>query len=491
MRRVTQKKLLGLALGEKSLVAAEVVAGDKPRLQRAAEWVYPEGLSTQAPKELGKALGAFLKEQGFSTRHAVVGVPVKWLLVKSKEVPVAAASVVESMLRLQAETEFSSELKDLVFDYASGNSAGSSQNVLLLATPRSHLDRVSELCEAAELTAVAVTSSALALGIMTGTRLKRPVLVLSETEGSSELSAQVAEASGAIRHLRGLEPMGPFVSELRRTVSTLPAVEGEREIVLWGAEPAEIEALGKQLGWTVRGGKLPALGVDDSEAQAGSDGQKCAPAVALAVSAMSEAGLAVDFLDSRLAPPPPKRIERWMYVAAALVLAVIGGSIYAIQYQNTQQETLDNLTAEITRIKPSVDQAKVFVDKVSLAQNWHAENPRYSACHRDIIAAIPDDGGMIATNLSMQEILPTGNTAAPDPDVGKLQCHLDGKARDAGRPNEISDMLKNNKAFSGVQLTGTNYLPRERATSFTLSFKYDPKKAATATQPLQQVQPQY
>jgi hypothetical protein len=483
---VTHKKLLGLALGEKSLTVAEVIAGEKPQLRKVAEWVYPEGKSLQTPVELGTALVAFLKAEGFGSHHVIVGVPVKWLLVKSKEVPVVPTDTLESMLRLQAETEFSSELKDLVFDYTAGIKTGASQTVLLLATPRSHLDRVNQLCAAAGLTAAAVTSSALALGITTGTRVKRPVLVLSSTDGASELTSQDGEASGAIRHMRSIEPMAPFVSELRRTVSTFAAAEGEREIVLWGAEPAEADALGKQLGWTVRAGKLPALGVDDSTVKTNGDGQKYAAAVALAVSAMSEAGTAVDFLHSRLAPPPPKRIERWMVVAAIAVVAIIVGSIYAYQYQQTQQQALDQLNAQVDAQKQPADNAKVFVDKVSLAKNWHAGDPRYLACLRDMTEAVPDDGGMYATSLSMKEIMPMGNTATPDPDVGKIQCQLDGKARDAGRPGELSDLLKNNKAFSSVSLTGTNYIPRERATSFTINFKYDPTKAAPMMPPDQQ-----
>jgi hypothetical protein len=479
LSRVTQKKLIGLALGEKSLLAAEVADGERPQVQRLAEWVYPEGVSPQQAEPFGKGLAEFLKQNEFSARHAVVGLPAKWLLVKAKDIPNAPAVTVEAMLRLQAESEFSSELKDLVFDYtARPGTAETGRSVLLIATPRRHIEWIEAICEAADLKAAAVTSSALALGITTGAKVNRPLLVLMSSAGASELTAQEGAASSAIRHLRPIEPMAAFVSELRRTVSTMPSAERDRELVLWGAEPTDADSLGKQLGWTVRGGTLRSLGVDDAPSGTNGDGQRYAPAVALAVAAMSEAGPAIDFLHSRLAPPPERRIPNWAYAAAALFVLLIGGSIYAYQYQQTQQQALDKLQAQLDAISSKVDAAKTFVDKVSVAQAWHAGQPRYLACLRDVTEVVPQDGQMYATNLTMKEITSSGNSAVKDPDVGKIQCQLDGKASNAGRPAELSDALKSGRAISDVQLGQTSYLPREQATQFTINFKYDPSKAA-------------
>jgi hypothetical protein len=38
-------KVIGLSLGETSLLAAEVAAGDKPAIKHVAEFVYPAGVS--------------------------------------------------------------------------------------------------------------------------------------------------------------------------------------------------------------------------------------------------------------------------------------------------------------------------------------------------------------------------------------------------------------------------------------------------------------
>lgn len=54
-------------MGERSLLAAELVAADRPQVKRLAELVYPEGVSISQPAELAKILAHFLKDNQFST----------------------------------------------------------------------------------------------------------------------------------------------------------------------------------------------------------------------------------------------------------------------------------------------------------------------------------------------------------------------------------------------------------------------------------------
>ena len=222
-------------MGERSLLAAELVAADRPQVKRLAELVYPEGVSISQPAELAKILAHFLKDNQFSTRTAVIGIPLKWLVVKAKEVPPADEATLSQMLRVEAEAEFSTELKDLVYDYSGGGSAAGdgSRAVLLMATPKKYIDAIEALCDAARLQPLTITPSAIALGSLTGSSLKRNVLVLSVGSGGTELSSQHHAAATGMRSLRPTMPQPPFVSELRRAVSTLAVADAERELVLW------------------------------------------------------------------------------------------------------------------------------------------------------------------------------------------------------------------------------------------------------------------
>ncbi len=211
LKQPRHKKVLGIALGERSLLAAELLAADRPQVKRLAELVYPEGISLSQPAELAKVLAHFLKDNQFATRAAVVGIPLKWLVVKTKEVPPANDATVAQLLRLEAEAEFSTELKDLVYDFSSAAPEASqgdashgdaSHIVLLVATQKKYIDSIEILCEGARLVPLAVTPSAMALGSLTGSSLKRDVLVLSVGSGGVELSSQSQSSATAMRNVR-------------------------------------------------------------------------------------------------------------------------------------------------------------------------------------------------------------------------------------------------------------------------------------------------
>src|SRR5690348_5318767 len=172
LKPIRHKKLLGLALGERSMLIAEVVAaGDRPDVRQLAELAYPPGASLDQPAELGKALAALLRKKRIGTAHTVVGLPARWLVATAKDIPAAANDVATraSILRLEAEAQFSTELKDLVFDFidtdrgrggaggggggggAATNGVGESHPVLLIGTPRKYVDAAVAMCRAARL----------------------------------------------------------------------------------------------------------------------------------------------------------------------------------------------------------------------------------------------------------------------------------------------------------------------------------------------------
>ena len=312
-------KVLGLAIGDRSILVAEVSAsGGDPEVKHAAEFPLPEGVSLDQPDVLGKALGQFLKQQRMHVGQAVVGLPAKWVLVKAKEVPPADPEAAAGLLRLQAEREFSPELKDLVYDFAGQPSASETRSVLLMATPRKYLTHIETMAEAARITVKAVTPWAAALGEASGRLMETDAPVLYLGAGSAELTARCSGGLCVLRHLRptpvaaipvaatvavgresvteaapsdrtggtngssngsngshaaGAALLG-FSNELRRVFSMLPADKpsgkgitngengsghrGPRELVLWdgvGVEPSAYVALSERLGVTVKPGR--------------------------------------------------------------------------------------------------------------------------------------------------------------------------------------------------------------------------------------------
>jgi hypothetical protein len=484
-------KVLGLSVGEKSLLAAEVVAGDRPDVKRVAEMVYPEGVSIADPPALGKALGEFLRDNKFTARNAVIGLPARWLVVKPKDVPPSDPSTLAAMLRLQAEGEFSAELKDLVYDYAA-DSVGHPRSVLLVATSRKYIDAVNAMCEAARLSPEIITSSAVALGVVTGRSVesKNPLVLLVSPAGA-ELTAQNGTASSAIRHMRGPGPDRPFVGELRRAISGMPPAGTNgtpRELVLWdaaGTSSFDAATLGESLGLKIRTGDLPILGVDTSEATRNGDGRKYAAAVSLALLGIVEETRPVDFLHSRLAPPKPPLVNIWMAAGVVAVLAVLAISYLVYGTIQSRQNLLDKINAGNAEQAPAVKKARAFNDMVDFAQAWHQGSPRYLACLRDLTVALPRDGQTYALSLSLHESPPPPNNALSPQEiqlqaakVRTLAGQLEGKTTNQNIPQDVVKRLKQfskHSPFINPELVNSTTGGRNRSeVTFTIKFTYNP-----------------
>jgi len=248
-------------------------------------------------------------------------------------------------------------------------------------------------------------------------------------------------------------------------------------------------ALGQQLGFTVRNGALPSLGVDDSLSGANGDGQRYAAAVALAASALGEATAQVDFLHSRLAAPKKKIIPRWVYLAAAAFVIVVVGGIYAYDDLQNREMKLADLQSRLSNIAPELKTAQAFVGMVSFAQAWHATDPRYLACLRDLTQAIPDDGQTYATMLTIKENVAaaTGSVSAgavpKTPVVNGLSGQIYGKSSDQQHVEMVLDRMKHMSTFANVALEGTNNLGRMQQVSFSITFDYPNQPPAPTAAP--------
>jgi hypothetical protein len=220
-QRIGQNKVLGIAVGDRSLVVAEASrAGGPPRVTLAAAFAYPAGVGLDQPDALGQAFGQFLKDRGFAARQVVVGVPARWVLSKPKDVPPADPATVAEALRLQVEGEFTQELRDLSFDYAGETSPDESRTVLLMALQGKHLTQVKAVAEAAKLQLAAVTPVGCVLGAATAAAAGGPrqAMVVSVGPGGVELAAVDGPAAPRVlRHL-GASMASPamLAVELRR-----------------------------------------------------------------------------------------------------------------------------------------------------------------------------------------------------------------------------------------------------------------------------------
>jgi hypothetical protein len=417
-----KKKLLGIAIGERSTLVAEVCcAGDGKRVVRGGEFTYPAGVTPEHPEALGAAFKEFLTREGFSTRRAVLGVPAKSLLLKSHALPPAEPQQASAMLWLRAEADSAPELGEMVSDYAGQPSALGPSTVLLMGLPRRWMDRLQVMSEAAGLIVVAVTPCSTALGGATAQQAGNS-RILSVTAERAELAEHDGEQTRFLRHLNSTGASLPtLLAELRRAAATHPmttgavndvsaSLLGRREraaaaatLVLWddaGLDAAAVEAISAALDLSVVRGDLQSIGCG-SEAMAGS-GRAAAVAVALTLPTLSGARPAVDFLHPRLAAPKKPNLTRrtaWLTGAAAVVALA---ALLAYTDLSRLQRHVTSADEELQRLDPVLKTARPFVANMEFVESFHNSHPKYLACLSDLTLAIPEDGQTYITRFHLQ-----------------------------------------------------------------------------------------
>ena len=479
-------KILGLAVGERSILACELArAGASFQATRLAEFDYPAATSPDEPPALGKALGEFLRHNKFSARRAVVGLPLKWAVVKPKEVPPADASTVAGLLLLQAEREFALEPQDLVFEYAGESDPAAARTVLLLAVQRRRVDSVVAMAEAAGLGVGAVTLSAVALAHETGRQLAHGGAVLHVTPGSAELTIHHSGQPRVLRHLRapaaGAPPTatalaeGPppeggrlnesaaaYTPELRQVLSMMPqnGTAAPTELVVWdGVGLGEAKGRwGDVLGVSVRDQSIESLGVTVPGDGASGNG-RYASAVAVALEGLRSGGPSTDLLHSRLVPRKEPRVGRWTVWAAVLAITFVGAAAFAIYDLTSQRGEVAALSATLDKLKPDVANARTSIERITHAQRWTGTEPRALALMRDLTNAFPEGGRVWATNLNVQ---------------ADGRATLTGRAAGSEGPLALFKRMRESGKFTDVQYGGDQPADRRSGTeiTFTINFRY-------------------
>ncbi len=490
MKTIRNHKLLGIAVGDKAMLVAEVsCTGNRCEVAAAGQFSFGPGQSLQQPEALGHSFAEFLKERGFSTRKAVFGLPAKWILTKTKEVPAADQRTISDMLRLQVEGDAMPELKDLVFDFT-GHSAQREGAVLLVGTPRKHLDQIAAFAQAARITPVGITASVAALASATN-RAKKDALVLSLTHGGAELAVQHGGFPSLMRHIGSTSGSGApmLMGELRRAASSLsrnghdhgngsihgsPSTNGNsrRDLVLWDDLDAGDEAgiatcrtAGESAGLNVVDGDLSSIGVS-----AGSNGALRGTAVAVALAAETiQNRLAIDFLHTRLTPPKQQRYDQRIVIGAAAGLVLVALIFAAFWDVHSKQATLDEITNKDTAIASQVKAAKNFVEKVDFANKFHADEAHGADCLVELTKILDNDRLTYVTSFTLHDT---------------RKGVLSGKSRDGASVVQLQTKLIANPHFHDVELLDD----RETANgaSFSISFLFDvdgKQQAAAAPAP--------
>ena len=386
--------LLSIALTPTSAQVVEAKrAGTGVQIVRRSTLTFAAGAGLEAPTALGTALGEHLKQQGYGTRHAVIGLCPRWVLARHKLVPPADAEAMRGIVNLQIEREFSGSASDLSFDYLLGPiEAEQGQRSLLLAAVRKPvLQQVAQVALSAGLRIQAITPTTFAAGNAT----QSGTVIVIEDGAAGVMRVQGGAVLGLTACSADPSTLGQasarerLLADLSRCRMQLPGGEVDGQTILiqpTSVDDADARALTQLT--AERFGTAEHLQVDSAQL--------------LAEHALEHSDSLIDYNDSRLAVVSRRRLSpraAWLVRAAVLVL-LIGGVVGYLWLDATSRR--DELRVEYELIKDDAAELDKMLADTRLAEGWFDKRPPALDVMRELTRTFPTDGQIRVKSLTMQ-----------------------------------------------------------------------------------------
>jgi|GEM_PF-4195950 len=450
MVSIGSRRMLGLVVGQKAILIAELAPGKPSRVVRQDRFEWPAELSLDKPAELGKLLEDFLRRNRYTARHVVVGLPSRWTLAKARSLPPANASAIPALLRLAVEREYHANAKEWAFDYLT-LPAGQDQSthVLLGAAPRQRLDQIEKLLQAAKLTPVAMVPSSLtAVTQMAAKSINDSAAILMTGEEGSELVVRSAGRWVSVERLvAGVHQPEAMAMEIRRALAMHQI--SDENLLIHDSRPSPDDAAKWQSILKLPVTLLPLWGGTGSQA-------------GLIASAWSSDKAAVlDFQHSRLSETTNRRFTRLHMLGALAILAVVVLVGYSTIDWYIRWNEVQSMKAELASMQNRLTTARENVDRLRLARGWYDARPRMLDAMRAITLTFPTNGQVWGTNLTVRD---------------DMTITLTGKAQDERAVVDLMERMRSLPAFSEIKLQELRATDRNsRNVNFSMLFLYTGK----------------
>lgn len=370
---------------------------------------------TAAPELVGREIRNRLDAAGVRERHCVFGVPLKWVLTAQTELPPLPDADAASLLQIEAERGFHSDVATLQIADSRSPLADGKKNVLLAGIPNTHLVALEKVLAAAKLKPVSFALGITALQFA-GDEKSGGVLALAVSD--RKVSLQVT-AGGGVVALRALEGaltdedgkrrLLPEVvaRETRITLGQLPGqlrdavkhirIFGPRELARQLADALESRFAPLGLKIEVVAGYAP----DEFGGQLPAEASLSA-AFSLAARVLTGQQPAFEFL-----PPKPNFVEQLVSkysssrlrttgaVAAGVVAVFLGLFLF-------QQVQLWHFRAQWAQMSAKVGELQAIQDNVRQYRSWYDGSFRHLAMLRQLSLVFPEDGSVTMKNLELR-----------------------------------------------------------------------------------------
>jgi hypothetical protein len=460
--------LLGLAFdgGKLEGVVLRRANGVLARLQSFSVALTLDPL-TAAPELVGREIRNQLDAAGVRERNCIIGVPLKWILTTHTELPPLPEADAESLLQMEAERGFSSDVTTLQIAQSRCALAADKQLVMFAGIPNTQLNTLEKVALAAKLKPV---SFALAISALQAPDAEKTDGVLALVIGENNVGMQVT-AGGGVAALRALD--GTIENENGRRALHTNIVAREARITL-GQLPEELRAVVKRI--RIFGPReLAQPLVDEMELRFEPAGMKVewvsayAPnefGLPLPVEASVSApfSLAARFLTDQKAsfeflPPKPSAIEQFakkftsgrLGTTGAVASAIAAIIVLLFLYQQIE---LWMLRSQWAGMSAKVAELQGIENEISQYRPWYDGTYRSLAIMRQLTLAFPEDGSVTAKTIEIHD----GNT---------VSCS--GTATDTA---SFLQMVAKLRAVSGITQVQVEQMRGKAPMQFSFGFIY-------------------
>ncbi|MFI4859630.1 MAG: hypothetical protein ACIAXF_02995 [Phycisphaerales bacterium JB063] len=441
---------LGVALTERSVRLVETHgqgASAKPGKSSILE--TDVAALFENPAAFGRLLGEHLKQEGYTAKHAAVGLCSRWVLPRVMSVVKADDAATAGIVRLRIEQDFAGGQSDLVFDYQEAPDIDGKRSLLLVGVPARRINKIKDAFAAAGLGVASLSA-----------------LALDTTAGEPDGLSVVLEQGGAVAVRQTAGKAAHFASV---PCDPQRLADGpERERLAAGTLRVAATALGWSGGDGGRACLLDAAGLDESTRSA--TAEALSERVGNCTAKPTDAALAVarayarpggiNLLDSRLAVRPPRRMPSYtMWLARAAVLLILVGGVVGYLWLDANKHLAD-LQQQYDAIEGNADRLELVRQNTRAATGWFDNRPPVLDCLLELTRTFPVHGRIWVTGLSLDE-----NAS------GVLNCRAD----DEETMWRYLRAMSESEALSDVVLRQQNTAGRSDADLvFEVSFTYRP-----------------
>jgi hypothetical protein len=439
-KRKKLTSVLGLALDGSRLDGVVLRRSNGSlQLQQSFSAVLTLDPLTAAPELVGREIRNQLDAAGVRERHCILGLPLKWVLTAHTELPPLPEADAASLLQLEAERGFPTDVATLQLGNSSCPLAGDKKHVLLAGIPTAHVETLEKVLAAAKLKPVSFT---LGLPALQPPAAEKSSGVLALAIGESTVSLQIT-CGGGVAALRALEgaienPTGrpELVADLvaresRITLGQLPVelrdavkrirIFGPRDLAQQLAD--EMELRFEPMGLSVE--VVAAYKPDEFGVQLPPDTSLSA-AFSLAARLLVEQPPVFEFLPPKLTilqqfavKYSSGRLRTVGAVAAGIVAIVLLAFLVQqiqLSYYGSQWKGMEKKVTELQDVQAKIHQF----------QPWYDQSFRDLAILRQLTVAFPQNGVVTAKTISIQEgnVVTCSGNARDNPSLLAMQARL-------------------------------------------------------------------